>query len=97
MADDLPELEAADFERSIPAQVRHRVADGRIESGADIVAIRRFVGLTVVDFAHAFGISAETLRDWEAGKSRPDGPALSLLRVAARHPRAVRENVPSAA
>jgi len=35
------------------------VADGRIESGADIVAIRRFVGLTVVDFAHAFGISAD--------------------------------------
>lgn len=97
MADDIPELSAADFERSISAQVRRRVAEGRVESGADIVAIRRFVGLTAVDFAHAFGIAPETLHDWETGRSRPDGPALSLLRVAARHPRAVRENVSSAA
>lgn len=97
MTDDIPELSAADFERSILAQVRPRVAEGRIESGSDIVAIRRFVGLTAVDFVHAFGITLETLHDWEAGRSRPEGPALSLLRVAARHPRAVRENVPSAA
>jgi len=97
MADDLPELSAADFERSIAASVRRRVAEGRVESAADIVAIRRFVGLTPADFAHAFGISPETLHAWETGVSRPDGPALSLLRVAARHPRAVRENVSSAA
>jgi DNA-binding transcriptional regulator YiaG len=37
------------------------------------------------------------LRDWESGRSAPEGPALSLLRVAARHPRVVRENVPTAA
>jgi putative transcriptional regulator len=92
VTDDIPELSAADFQRSILAEVRRRVAEGRIESGSDIVAIRRFVGLTAVDFAHAFGITLETLHDWEAGRSRPDGPALSLLRVAARHPRAVREN-----
>jgi DNA-binding transcriptional regulator YiaG len=97
MRDDVPELSAADFERSITARVRRRIAEGRVESGADIVAIRRFVGLTEVDFAHAFGILPETLRDWEAGRSRPEGPALSLLRVAARHPRAVRKSVPSAA
>lgn len=97
MAEDMPELLAADFERSISSQVRRRVAEGRVESGSDIVAIRRFLGLTAFDFAHAFGITPETLHDWEAGRSLPDGPALSLLRVAARHPRAVRENVPSAA
>jgi DNA-binding transcriptional regulator YiaG len=97
VTDDIPELSAADFERSISAQVRRPVAEGRVESGSDVAAIRRFVGLTAVDFAHAFGITLETLQDWEGGRSRPDGPALSLLRVAARHPRAVRENVPSAA
>jgi putative transcriptional regulator len=97
VADDIPELSAADFERSISAEVRRRVAEGRIQSGADVVAIRRLVGLTAVEFACAFGIAPETLHDWEAGRSRPDGPALSLLRVAARHPRAVRENVSSAA
>lgn len=97
MAADLSELSSSDFERSILASVRRRVAEGRVETAADIVAIRRFVGLTAVEFAHAFGISPEMLQDWETGKARPDGPALSLLRVAARHPRAVRENVPSAA
>lgn len=97
MADDIPELSAADFEHAISAQVRRRVAEGQIESGSDIVAIRRFVGLTEIDFADAFGITLETLRDWEAGHARPNGPALSLLRVAARHPRAVRENVRTAA
>lgn len=97
MTDDITELSAADFERSISAQIRRRVAEGRVESGSDVIAIRRFVGLTAVDFAHAFGITLETLQDWESGRSRPDGPALSLLRVAARHPRAVRENVPSVA
>jgi putative transcriptional regulator len=97
MRDDIPELSASDFERSISAHVRQRVAEGRVASGSDVAAIRRFVGLTAVDFAHAFGVALETLQDWEAGKSLPDGPALSLLRVAARHPRAVRENVPSAA
>jgi len=97
MTADLPELSASDFERSILASVRRRVAEGRVESGADILAIRRFVGLTAADFATAFGVALETLNAWEAGRSRPDGPALSLLRVAARHPRAVRENVSSAA
>ena len=67
-----------------------------------INGVRGIVGETltpdlIVDFAHAFGITLETLHDWEAGRSRPDGPALSLMRVAARHPRAVRENVSSAA
>lgn len=96
MADDIPELSAADFERSISAHVRRRVAEGQFESGSDIAAIRQFVGLTAADFAHAFGITPDTLHDWEAARLRPDGPALSLLRAAARHPRALRENVPSA-
>jgi putative transcriptional regulator len=97
MSEDLPELTNAEFERSIRASVRRRIAEGRIESGDDIVAIRTFVGLSSEDFARAFGITMEMLRDWESGRSAPEGPALSLLRVAARHPRVVRENVPTAA
>jgi putative transcriptional regulator len=30
-----------------------------------------------------------TLRNWEQGRRVPDGPALALLRVAARNPKAV--------
>jgi putative transcriptional regulator len=36
-------------------------------------------------------VSVATLRNWEQGRRMPDGPALALLRVAARNPRAVAE------
>ena len=66
---------------------------GQFESGEDISALRRFVGLTQVQFATAMGISVHTLRNWEQGRRHPDGPAVALLRIAARHPRIIRENL----
>ncbi len=70
---------------------------GQIESGEDVAALRRFVGLTQSQFAEAMAISVHTLRNWEQGRRRPEGPAIGLLRIAARHPRIIRENVKSAA
>jgi DNA-binding transcriptional regulator YiaG len=92
---EIPELTAEQFARAIPARVRKRLMLGQIESGADIAALRRFVGLTQVQFALAMGISVHTLRNWEQGRRRPEGPAIALLRIAARHPRIIRENVES--
>ena len=94
---DIPELTAEQFSRAIPARVRRRLLAGRFESGADVAALRRFVGLTQAEFARAMGISVHTLRNWEQGRRRPEGPAVALLRVAARHPRIIRENLESAA
>jgi len=87
------ELTAADFARSIRHQVRVRVMSGNITGGADIVALRRFAGLTQEAFAEALGISVHTLRNWEQDRRTPEGPALALLRVAARHPRVLTENL----
>ena len=70
---------------------------GHFESGADIAALRRFVGLSQPKFAQAIGISVHTLRNWEQGRRRPEGAAIALLRIAARHPRIIRENLKSAA
>jgi putative transcriptional regulator len=53
--------------------------------------------LSQSQFAQAMGISVHTLRNWEQGRRRPEGPAIGLLRIAARHPRIIRENVKSAA
>ena len=53
----------------------------------------RFTGLTQEEFARALGISVHTLRNWEQGRRTPEGVALALLRVAARHPRVLRENL----
>lgn len=36
-----------------------------------------------------------TLRNWEQGRRNPEGPALALLRIAARHPGVLRENLAS--
>jgi putative transcriptional regulator len=90
---DIPELTEEQFARAIPARVRKRLMLGQFESGEDIAALRRFVGLTQTQFALAMGISVHTLRNWEQGRRHPEGPAIALLRIAARHPRIIRENV----
>lgn len=94
---DMPELTAKQMARAIPARTRKRLIEGHFESGEDIAALRNFVGLTQTRFAQAMGISVHTLRNWEQGRRRPDGPAIALLRIAARHPRIIRENLKSAA
>jgi putative transcriptional regulator len=94
---EIPELTAEQMARAIPARLRKRLVLGQFESGADISALRRFVGLTQTQFAQAMGISVHTLRNWEQGRRHPDGPAIALLRIAARHPRIIRENLESTA
>lgn len=97
MSDDIPELTAVQLTRAIPASVRRRLMAGDIRSGKDVAAIRRFVGLSQTEFARAIGISVSTLRNWEQGRRHPEGPAIALLRIAARHPRIIRENLERAA
>ncbi len=55
----------------------------------DVRALRDRYGLTQDQFAHLLGISVATLRNWEQGRRKPEGPARVLLRVAAKHPEAV--------
>lgn len=81
------------FARALPARVRKRLMLGQFDSGEDISALRRFIGLTQVQLAQAMSISVHTLRNWEQGRRRPEGPAIALLRIAARHPRIIRENL----
>jgi putative transcriptional regulator len=94
---EIPELTADQLARAIPARVRRRLLAGKFESGDDVAALRRFIGLTQTQLARAMGISVHTLRNGEQGRRRPEGPALALLRIAARHPRIIRENMNSAA
>jgi putative transcriptional regulator len=57
----------------------------------DIAALRRFTKLSQKEFARALEISVHTLRNWEQGRRKPEGPAIALLKIAARHPKIVRE------
>jgi DNA-binding transcriptional regulator YiaG len=97
MTNDIRELTEEDFARSIPRKQRERIIRGQISGGKDIVALRKFIGLTQQQFADALGISVHTLRNWEQGRRIPEGPALALLRIAARHPRVLRENLAASA
>ena len=94
---DIPELTDQQLRTAIPARVRKRLIQGRFESGEDIAQLRAFTGLTQQDFAKAIEISVHTLRNWEQGRRKPEGPAVALLRIAARHPRIIWENLESAA
>lgn len=58
---------------------------------ADVKSIREKLKASQAEFALMIGVSIATLRNWEQGWRRPEGPALALLRVAARNPRAVAE------
>ena len=58
---------------------------------ADVRAVRVKLKASQTDFALMIGVSVATLRNWEQGRRTPDGPALALLRVAARNPKAVIE------
>ncbi len=55
----------------------------------DVQAVRSTLGASQAEFALMIGVSVATLRNWEQGRRTPDGPALALLRVAARNPKAV--------
>ena len=58
---------------------------------ADVKSVRETLKASQTEFALMIGVSVATLRNWEQGRRTPDGPALALLRVAMRNPRAVAE------
>ena len=59
----------------------------------DVRAVRRKLGLSQSEFAAKFGFQSATLKNWEQGRTRPDGPARVLLAVIARHPEAVEDTL----
>ncbi len=59
----------------------------------DVKSIREQFGLSQAKFAAMLGISIGTLRNWEQGRRKPQGPARVLLRVAQKHPEAILDSV----
>ena len=63
----------------------------RVFEPADVRAVRAKLKVSRPEFALMIGVSVATLRNWEQGRRAPEGPALALLRVAAKNPEAVAE------
>lgn len=58
-----------------------------------VVRAREKTGLTQGQFATLLGVSVRTLQDWEQGRRGPSAAAQTLIRVAEKHPRVLRELV----
>lgn len=62
----------------------------------DVKAIRTKLGMTQEEFAGRFGFSVNTLRHWEQGSRRPEGPTRAYLLVIDRAPEAVQKALQAA-
>jgi putative transcriptional regulator len=59
------------------------------KSDVDVAALREKLKLSQDEFAMAFRVSLGTVRNWEQGRRKPDGPAAVLLTVIEKSPRTV--------
>ena len=56
-----------------------------------VKSIRTKLGLTQEQFAEMLCINLATLRNWEQGRTCPEGPAIAFLRVVEAKPKEVLE------
>lgn len=64
-------------------------------SDPDVVAIRSKTGLSQPAFAQSIGISLGTLKNWEQGCRRPEGPARVLLALSDKRPSIIQDELGS--
>jgi len=64
---------------------------GRVVTVPPVAAIRESTGLSQSGFAQLLGVSVRTLQEWEQGRRSPSGAARTLLMIAAKSPRALRD------
>jgi len=83
MAGALDALAWANGDKTRGREIRVRV------SSVNVHALREKLRLSQQQFAKAFGVSLGTVRNWEQGRTEPDGPARVLLNVIEKEPRAV--------
>ncbi|WP_026212789.1 NadS family protein [Faucicola boevrei] len=53
----------------------------------DVKKIRAKTGLSQQEFAHSLHISHKTLQNWEQGRTKPTGPAQTLLKILDNQPK----------
>lgn len=70
---------------------RGRSTKVKVPDPLNVRAIRQRLGLTQSEFAMRFGFSLSSLRNWEQGHRRPQGPCRTLLTLIDRIPEKVSE------
>lgn len=64
-----------------------------IPAEIDVAGVRRKTSLSQAEFSSRIGISTATLRNWEQGRRKPEGPARVLLTMIDANPRVVEETL----
>lgn len=64
---------------------------GRVTNIPSVATIREGTGLSQSQFAKLLGVSVRTMQEWEQGRRAPSGAARTLLIIAAKNPRALRD------
>ena len=55
----------------------------------EVKKIREKLHVSQPEFSFMIGVSVATLRNWEQGRTIPEGAARALLKIAAKNPQAV--------
>ncbi len=85
-------LKSIDEARAIRAG-KHKPSRTITFNPLEVKTIRKRLHVSQLQFAHLIGVSAATLRNWEQGRTYPEGAARALLKVAARRPDAILESL----
>lgn len=64
---------------------------GRVTNIPSVASVRERTGLSQAKFAQLLGVSVRTLQEWEQGRRAPSGAARTLLLIAQKNPRALRD------
>lgn len=77
----------ADYGRVKRAMADQGVTALRIAIRAvDVKALRERLGISQEAFAGRYGLDVATVRNWEQGRTKPEGPAAALLQLIERDP-----------
>ena len=89
------EIEAYEANRDLAADLLQAVREMKAGEGRVVwppaLAARQEVGLSQAQFAELLGVSVRTLQGWEQGRKQPSGAARTLLAIARRNPKVLRD------
>jgi putative transcriptional regulator len=84
IADGLEDAVAIAHGRADPASYRVHVPNH-----VNVKALRARLNLTQEEFARRYHLTLARVRDWEQGRSDPDGAVRAYLKVITKNPKAV--------
>jgi DNA-binding transcriptional regulator YiaG len=77
----------ADYDQLKRRMIGQNVAVHQIKPRAvDVKALRARLGISQEVFAGRYGLDLATVRNWEQGRTKPEGPAAALLQLIDRDP-----------